>query len=239
MAPVGMAWADVRRQQPSRELFFTDGSHPSEGGSCLAACTLFAAVFTQSPVGLPGTIGGVPVNLETAAPEPARSAVLVDLRPDVALALQNAAWRAWEQTGTLALVDVRPVTPPTVGPLPAGMPLIPGQVAGTWRGSFALYPSFRTDMVLRLDHQASGWSAHLELKYNTSDAQDQSFVLDDLQVEAREITFTNPKAWQGLVMHFRGVSVPGGSLRGVVEATQPNSDNPARLVGSWELRRQG
>jgi len=238
VAPVGIAWAEVRRERPSIELFFSDGSHPSAAGSYLAACTLYAALFNRSPVGLPGTISGVPVNPETGAPELAQTAVLVDVRPDVALVLQNAAWRAWEETSKPRFFNVAPVMAPTVAPLPAGMPLSPEHVAGTWKGSFALYPSFRTDMVLRLDHDRTGWKGHLELKYNVKDAADQSFGLGDLQVNEREMTFTNPNAWQDLVMRFRGVNTRAGHLRGTVDATRPNADSPVRLLGSWELRKQ-
>jgi hypothetical protein len=89
VAPVGIAWENVRRRQPALDLYYSDGSHPSPAGSYLAACTFYSAVFHRSPVGLPGKISGVPVNLQTALPEPHQTAVLVDLPADQALILQS------------------------------------------------------------------------------------------------------------------------------------------------------
>ena len=36
-----------------------DGSHPSAAGSSLAACTLYATLFDDSPVGVDGDAAGV------------------------------------------------------------------------------------------------------------------------------------------------------------------------------------
>jgi hypothetical protein len=238
VAPVGIAWAEVRQQNPSIELLLGDGSHPSAAGSYLAACTLLATLLNQSPVGLPETVSGVPVDLDTGRTEPGKIAVLADVRSEVAEALQEAAWHAWQETSRPAFFNVAPVTPPTVEPLPAGTALSPDRVTGTWKGSFPLYPSFRTDMVLRLDHDPGGWKGHLELRYNAKDAADQSFDLGDLQVTEREMTFTNPEGWQRLVMRFRAVKPRAGMLRGVVDATRPNADPPVRLVATWELRKR-
>ena len=96
VAPVGIAWAAVRQQHPSIDLFYTDGSHPSAAGTYLAACTFYATIFRASPVGLPAKITGHRVNLDTAQVEADRTAVLVDLAPGDAQALQAAAWAAWQ-----------------------------------------------------------------------------------------------------------------------------------------------
>ena len=52
VAPVGIAWREVRRQHPEMELYIDDGSHPNVRGSYLAACVFYAVVFQQSPEGL-------------------------------------------------------------------------------------------------------------------------------------------------------------------------------------------
>jgi hypothetical protein len=238
VAPVGMAWATVRREDPSLELFQPDGSHPSAAGSYLAACTLFAAIFNESPVGLPSATEGAPVNPESGVPEPTKTVALVDLGPDTARVLQDSAWDAWQQTTRPGFFDVEASPPLAPPPLPAGLPLDPGRVAGTWKGSFALYPSLRTDTVLKIGHGDSSWVGHLELKYHAKDAPDQSIDLGDLQVGDRELSFTNPAAWQGPVMRFRGVSPRVGVLRGTVEAVRADPDNPMRLLGTWELRKR-
>ena len=96
VAPVGVAWAAVRQQHPSIDLFYTDGSHPSAAGTYLAACTFYATIFHASPEGLPAKISGHAVDLATGQVESDRTAVLVDLAPGDAHALQTAAWAAWQ-----------------------------------------------------------------------------------------------------------------------------------------------
>jgi hypothetical protein len=94
VAPVGVAWADVRSKDPSIELYIEDGSHPSAAGTYLAACVLYATIIGRSPVGLPSKIIGTPVNLDTALPISGKTAVLIDLKPQQARILQQAAWDA-------------------------------------------------------------------------------------------------------------------------------------------------
>jgi hypothetical protein len=94
LAPVGLAWKQVREEAPAIELFQADGSHPSASGTYLAACTLIALLFDRSPVGLPARLVGTPVNLETGLAEPGRQAVLSDIAPADARILQSAAWSA-------------------------------------------------------------------------------------------------------------------------------------------------
>ena len=58
VAPVGVAWQSVVDQADAPSLWQTDGSHPTLGGTYLAACVFFAAIFHRSPVGL-GDDGGL------------------------------------------------------------------------------------------------------------------------------------------------------------------------------------
>jgi hypothetical protein len=53
LAPVGRAWAMVRRAHPDLELYGGDGIHPSERGTYLAACVFYATLFGKSPAGAP------------------------------------------------------------------------------------------------------------------------------------------------------------------------------------------
>lgn len=57
VAPVGMAWKYTREHYPTINLYSADGSHPSLEGSYLAACTFYAAIFRESPVGASYTAG--------------------------------------------------------------------------------------------------------------------------------------------------------------------------------------
>ena len=50
--PVGLAFENAYKQQPDITLHHLDGTHPALLGTYLAACTVFASVFNESPVGL-------------------------------------------------------------------------------------------------------------------------------------------------------------------------------------------
>jgi hypothetical protein len=52
VAPVGPAWQQAISQNPQLDLWRADGIHPSEDGSYLAACVLYAVIYRQSPEGL-------------------------------------------------------------------------------------------------------------------------------------------------------------------------------------------
>jgi hypothetical protein len=70
VAHAGQAWAGVLRLDPATALWEADGSHPSEAGTYLAACVLYARLFHRSPVGLSDTEGLSPslaATLQTVA----------------------------------------------------------------------------------------------------------------------------------------------------------------------------
>lgn len=69
--PVGLAFAKAIERQPTLELYVADKRHPTLPATYLAACTAYAALYGKSPVGLRYTAG---------------------LNPELASALQNAAW---------------------------------------------------------------------------------------------------------------------------------------------------
>ena len=96
LVPVGRAWQGAREHHASIELFQQDGSHPSPAGTYLAACTFFAAFFDSSPIGLPATVTGSPIDQQTARPLSNRSETLVNLSANDAAALQREAWAAWQ-----------------------------------------------------------------------------------------------------------------------------------------------
>lgn len=59
LSPVGEAWRTARLNKPYVNLWDSDESHPSLDGSYLAACTFYAKIFNQSPIGLT-YYGGLP-----------------------------------------------------------------------------------------------------------------------------------------------------------------------------------
>ncbi|MEM7417371.1 MAG: hypothetical protein AAF389_17905 [Gemmatimonadota bacterium] len=93
LAPVGLAWAAVRKDHPEIRLFHPDGSHPSPAGTYLAACVFYAVLTGHDPTGAPTEIWGT----EVVAPGVARGdepVPLVRLTPEMAATLQAVAWRA-------------------------------------------------------------------------------------------------------------------------------------------------
>jgi hypothetical protein len=241
IAPVGIAWAQARQQQPALELYYTDGSHPSPAGSYLAGCVIYAALFHRSPVGLPGKVSGIPVNLNTARAEPEKSAVLVDLPADQAQILQAAAWSAAQKFAREGNYPKAPPQPlPVPAPLPAGSPLSGVALEGTWTGSLLLYPPpyLPLEMVLELHRDGADWKGHLELKTHDKHQIVESIDLDDLMVSQREFSFTDPKAMQNLRVRFRGVSTRANELRGIADAASESPTSPARLLGTWSLHKK-
>jgi Mor family transcriptional regulator len=51
VAPVGMVWQHIREKHPEIDLYFTDRYHPNALGSFAAACTFYAAIYKESPLG--------------------------------------------------------------------------------------------------------------------------------------------------------------------------------------------
>jgi len=244
VAPVGLAWARVRQTDPSIDLYYRDGAHPSAAGSYLAACAIYAAIFSANPINLPAHITGVPVNLETEQLEPDKTAVLVDLPILVATTLQTAAWNAWQELKEHGgYLNVNPVALPSVK-LPAGERLGPSNLEGTWRGQILFYPGAGpTEMVLQLHRDAQTWKGHLKINYSVKDFASQSFDLTDLKVGDRDFTFSDPSSpgVRNLKISFRGVK-SGVDLRGAAEATLEGkvdgSDYRVNILGDWVLHRE-
>jgi hypothetical protein len=51
VVPVGPAWHAAMRADPALPLYTEDGSHPTAGGSYLAACVFLVALFGERPIG--------------------------------------------------------------------------------------------------------------------------------------------------------------------------------------------
>ncbi|HEY2186999.1 MAG TPA: DUF4886 domain-containing protein [Caldimonas sp.] len=57
VVPAGIAFARLRTARPDIELYVADKRHPTLAGTYLAACTVLATVYGQSPVGNHYTAG--------------------------------------------------------------------------------------------------------------------------------------------------------------------------------------
>lgn len=79
LAPVGLAWQQVRQQRPALRLFHRDGRHATATGAYLAACVFYGLFQRKSPLGLPAvlTLHGKTKSI---------------LQPDDAALIQGIAW---------------------------------------------------------------------------------------------------------------------------------------------------
>ncbi len=77
VAPAGVAWQTAAARDTRLALWQADGSHPSEIGSYLTACIVYATVFRESPVGLPPS-SGLSSEMARRLQELARETVLTD-----------------------------------------------------------------------------------------------------------------------------------------------------------------
>jgi len=235
VSPVGIAWRRVQEERPAIELFEPDGSHPSPSGTYLAACTFYAALFDEDPRGLPETVTGQPVDLETEQVQAGKRAVLAKLSAEHARVMQHAAWQAWQEVKKSGgYIEVKPLSP-GLPPLPAPRAVAPAALAGDWTGTLVMHPAGPIDMVLSLEKGAPGWSGRIELKAEKPDAASVA----DLVVADGDIRFVLPAstAIAGLRVQFRGVAVSATELRGTAEAAGTDPDAPLRLLGSWRLTK--
>lgn len=49
LSPVGAVWRYLRQNNPTLQLYSSDGSHPSLEGSYAAACTFYSSIFRKNP----------------------------------------------------------------------------------------------------------------------------------------------------------------------------------------------
>lgn len=239
--PAGIAWAEVEKNDPSINLFYRDGSHPSPAGTYLNACVFYATVFGRSPVGLPARISGPPVNLDTEKVELGKTAVLVDLPPAQARELQQAAWDASvfiRLHGASLSTAFPPV--PSLSELPTGEKLDTTNLAGLWTGKILFYPAGPVDMTLRLQPSVMGWTGHLDLQYHTKDIPDESLDLAAVKVSEHQIMFTDPKSVDvsNLPVNFAGVIINNGELQGTATTFVDKGDESVKVVGNWRLVRR-
>jgi len=236
IAPVGLAWEALRRDNPQIGLFSeAHGSHPSPTGSYLAGCVFYATIFHQPPLGLPSKVDGNPVNLDTEKPEMDKAAHLVDLSDDDAKILQTEAWETWRRIQSSGgYPEITSSRPPTVRPLPAGLPLSGRRLEGTWKGTILFYPAGPVEMELRFACSQS-CKAHLEIQYHSKDLPDESVELSDFRIRGAGLSFSDPKSAgvNNLAVHFVGVMSGTGEIQGTAQA----SNERAQVLGEWKLKK--
>lgn len=56
VVPVGKVWAKALQEKPDLALYYSDGSHPTNLGTYLTACTFYAVFTNRSTIGLPARL---------------------------------------------------------------------------------------------------------------------------------------------------------------------------------------
>jgi hypothetical protein len=241
VAPVGLAWQLMRREHPAIGLFAADGSHPSPAGTYLAACTLVSAMLDRNPLGLPATLSGHPVSLETGQMDAARTAALVDLPAPDARALQTAAWSTWQDLKSHGgYIDVVPVPPPAAAPLPAAVRIGTSALEGTWVGTLTLHPAGPAKMTLRFEHGAGGWTGRVEIEYPSQELPRETADLRAVDAGDGEVRFaiSSSSALSNIPVELHAVAVGPDEFRGTADARSRSTTSPLRLLGTWQVRRQ-
>lgn len=249
VAPVGLAWQRARSAAPAVELYADDGSHPAPAGSYLAAATLVARVFGKSPVGLPAQVSGPPVDLQTEQVKSLESSLLVRLEAGAARALQRGALEsleAWEREPTRT--DAIPMAGPMPPPLPASVGRDSGDFTGTWRGGLRLHPRGRLDVTLQVSSpagEARGTHAPaLQVAVEVRSAPPVGPTPEQGQATGvisgnGELSLSVPLAGlDGSKVSLRGVLATRDALRGIADATWTVRGRSARLLGTFDLRRE-
>ncbi len=98
IAPVGMVWKSIRESNPEIDLYFTDRYHPNLLGSYTAACTFFASIFKESPVG-----GIVPKRVDQL------------LAPSIQLAAEKVVLSNFELYKLNQVQYIKPKSTPKIG----------------------------------------------------------------------------------------------------------------------------
>lgn len=236
LAPVGMAWQQVRARRPDLDLYADDGSHPSAAGSYVAACTLYATILGRDPQGLPGRVEGNPVDRDSGEVAGDSVVALVALAHDDAAAIQRAAARAAQQlrSGPAAL-DPGQVPPIELPQLPAGRPFDDADVVGSWEGEARHYPDFVTwPATMRLEVELRGDGLRARFTLSFGGRPDDIVRTVDLRRDGNVFEFVDPDGPNGGVVRYRGVYT-GDALLGIGEILV--EDAPIYAIGGWRLTR--
>lgn len=231
VAPVGMAWQRMHRENPKVNLYFRDGAHPGPPGSYLSACVLYATLIGRSPAGLPSRIIGTAID-ETGEARPGGKVTLVDLPNNDGALLQRAAWATYRELrkagGYLTLPAPAPPQMPT---MPTGIAASAGDYAGSWTGELKL-SVVPIPLQLQLMHGES-WRGDAILHVG-SGGPDVNLTIAELVVGDDGMHFTASSQATG-VIRFRAVLTAQG-LAGIAEII--NRDQRPTAISTWEMTRQ-
>jgi hypothetical protein len=235
VAPVGIAWQKARVGSQA-ELWWWDGIHPSNRGSYLSACVLYASLTGESPVGLTQRIAAPAVNVDgSGAVKYGDIVEIVNLDADESKRYQRTAWDVHrELLQAKGYLSFSKPSAPVLPSLPRGRSIQSSDLQGTWAGELRLFV-FPEDMSLELTPSRPSFKGQLtlKLKIERPGPPPRSSILADLVLIEDELRFTDNDPVAGHVK-FRGVLTDTG-LVGIAQVL--NAEDKVTAVGSWSLKK--
>jgi hypothetical protein len=235
IAPVGIVWHNVRRENPNLELYVEDASHPTGAGTYLAACELYALVLRKSPVGLPFQINGNPVD-EDGKVDTQKQTSLVNLTASDAKLIQRTAWEVFNKMRRSGGYPSAPrPQAPKIPTLPNGHRPSVKDLEGVWVGRLDFFPvPWPGKMELRLHYDNAEWKAELKIRFEGNAGADRAPEISHFMITETGISFLDAKGLSGAPMKYTA-AFTGSALSGVAEVKVEGK--PIYAIGSWELKR--
>lgn len=210
IAPVGLAWKQLRETQPGLELFVSDGSHPSPTGTYVTAC-VFLKVLLQKTC--------------TQAP------TIVRITPEQQTAITEAAQKAVDDLNAGVLTNLARPDFGTLKPLPTPTETKPEDFQGIWKGKARMYSGVQ-DVELQVQTQGRACKGTLTIQ-NANAGLKLNYPLTGCTVDHVTLSFLISDPRQ-LFEEYRAV-IDNGRMLGT---QQVRTTNPyLRMMGSFELRK--
>jgi len=206
VAPVGRAWMQFLSEDPKQELYYEDGSHPSELGTYLAAATLAETIAHVDLKQLPQMFEYAPVDLESE--QVSKTEKTESLAPQVTAGIAHAVGLAMQIPPAAKPADI------TEPPAPKGADKINAiDLAGNYSGWMQLYDTGGSTprVELNLDDQGHGI---ISIIFSPKSAGFSGVC--DASVHQNVVTIKVPKAPDIATLVFIG-SLRSGQLKGICE----------------------
>lgn len=236
IAPVGIAWQEIRRKDPKLELYIEDKSHPKDAGTYIAACMFYAAIYGKSPVGLSHNISGNQIDIDGNI-DTKKEVPLVNITDSEAGLIQRTTWETYQKIKAAGgYLSIQKPPMPLLPKLPAGrMPAVK-DLEGSWTGRLNFYPvPWPATMELKLHQEKGEWKAELKIRFEGNPNADKTLPVKDFRITKTGIDFIDAKGISGSPVKYTA-AFTGKNLSGISEVKI--SGSPVYAIGTWKLERQ-